>query len=238
MDCAGAWSASDVKDACICWETSDPSSHRHNQENVMAEATHRGAASPAHELMVAMLARNWWAIGIRGVLGIVFGLIALFLPGATMLSLVIVFAAYTFADGVFGIVSAVRAAREGERWGFLVVEGLVDIAVAAVAVLWPGITVVAFVFLIAFWAILTGILELVAAFRLELTDGRGWLIFGGIVSVLYGILLIVAPMIGAVVLTWWLGAYALVFGVCLVVLAFRLRARLGTQHGAAARTAA
>lgn len=205
----------------------------------MTEPNLRSAASPAHELMMAVLAQNWWAIGIRGVLAILFGMIALFLPGATMLSLVIVFAAYAFVDGVFGIVSAIRTAREHERWGFLVIEGLVNIAAAAVAVLWPGITVVAFVFLIAFWAILTGILELVAAFRLEFTDGRGWLIFGGVVSVLYGILLIVAPMAGAVVLTWWLGAYALVFGVCLVVLAFRLRARLGTQqHGAAARTAA
>ena len=176
--------------------------------------------------MIGVLAQNWWAIGLRGVFGILFGLIALFLPGATMLSLVLVFAAYAFVDGIFGIISAVRAARQHERWGVLVLEGLVNIAVAAIAVLWPGITVVAFVFLIAFWAILTGILELAAAIRLEFLDGRGWLIFGGIVSVLYGALLIVAPMIGAVVLTWWLGAYALVFGVSLVVLAFRLRARL------------
>ncbi len=184
------------------------------------------SASPAYEAMVAVLAKNWWAVGIRGTLGILFGLIALFLPGATMLSLVLVFAAYAFVDGVFGIVSAVRAAREHERWGYLLFEGLVDIAVAAVAVFWPGITVVAFVFLIAFWAIFTGILELAAAFRLQFIDGRSWLIFGGIVSVLYGALLIIAPMIGAVVLTWWLGAYALIFGVCLVVLAFKLRARL------------
>jgi uncharacterized membrane protein HdeD (DUF308 family) len=205
----------------------------------MAEASLGGAASPAHELMISVLAHNWWAIGMRGVLGILFGLIALFLPGATMLSLVIVFAAYAFVDGVFGIVSAIRTARQHERWWLLVLEALVSIAAAAVAVLWPGITVVAFVFVVAFWAIFTGILELAAAFRLQFIDGRGWLIFGGIVSVLYGALLIVAPMAGAVVLTWWLGAYALIFGVALVVLAFRLRARLGThQHGAAARTAA
>ncbi len=192
----------------------------------MTEANLRGVAGPEYDLLIAMLARNWWATGIRGVVGILFGLVALFLPGATMLSLVLLFAAYIFVDGVFGIVSAVRAARAHERWGLLVLEGLVDIAVAAIAVLWPGITVVAFVFLVAFWAILTGVLELAAAFRLELIDGRGWLIFGGVVSVLYGALLIVTPMIGAVVLTWWLGAYALVFGVCLVVLAFKLRARL------------
>lgn len=205
----------------------------------MSKSSLRGAASPEYDLMIAVLARNWWAIGIRGVLAILFGLIALFLPGATMLSLVLVFAAYAFVDGVIGIVSAVRAARQHERWGFLVLEGLVNIAAAAVAVLWPGITVVAFVFLVAFWAIFTGILELAAAFRLQFIDGRGWLIFGGIVSVLYGALLIAAPMIGAVVLTWWLGAYALIFGVALVVLAFRLRARLDKhQHGSPARTAA
>jgi uncharacterized membrane protein HdeD (DUF308 family) len=202
------------------------------QESVMAEPNLRGVTFPAYELMIAVLARNWWAIGIRGVLAILFGLIALFLPGVTMLSLVLVFAAYAFLDGVLGIISAVRAAREQERWGYLVLEGLVDIAAAAVAVFWPGITVVAFVFLIAFWAIFTGILELVAAFRLQFIDGRGWLIFGGIVSVLYGALLIIAPMIGAVVLTWWLGAYALVFGVCLVVLAFKLRARLENPNPA------
>jgi uncharacterized membrane protein HdeD (DUF308 family) len=190
------------------------------------------SASPAYEPMIAVLAKNWWAVGIRGVLGILFGLIALFLPGATMLSLVLVFAAYAFVDGVFAIVSAVRAARERERWGYLLLEGIVDIAAAAVAVLWPGITVVAFVFVVAFWAIFTGVLELMAAFRLDFIDGRGWLIFGGIVSVLYGVLLIVAPMIGAVVLTWWLGAYALVFGVCLVVLAFKLRARLENLNSA------
>jgi uncharacterized membrane protein HdeD (DUF308 family) len=190
------------------------------------------SASPAHEAMIAVLAKNWWAVGIRGVIGILFGLVALFLPGSTMLSLVLVFAAYAFVDGVFAIVSAVRAARERERWGYLLLEGLVDIAAAAVAVLWPGITVVAFVFVVAFWAIITGVLELMAAFRLDFIDGRGWLIFGGIVSVLYGVLLIVAPMIGAVVLTWWLGAYALVFGVCLVVLAFKLRARLENLNSA------
>ena len=188
--------------------------------------TSLGSRAPGYQLMIDVLAQNWWAIGIRGVLGILFGLIALFLPGATMLSLVLVFAVYAFLDGVLGIVSAVRAARENERWGYLILEGLVDIAAAAVAVLWPGITVMAFVFVIAFWAIVTGVLELMAAFRLDFIDGRGWLVFGGIVSILYGALLIAAPMIGAVVLTWWLGAYALVFGVCLVVLAFKLRARL------------
>lgn len=199
----------------------------------MANPDLRGVAG-SYELMFAVLAQNWWAIAIRGVLGILFGLVALFLPGATMLSLVLLFGAYAFVDGVFGIISAVRAARQRERWGFLVLEGIVDIATAAIAFLWPGITVVAFVLLVAIWAILTGALMLAAAFRLETDDGRWWLVLGGVVSLLYGALLIVAPMIGALVLTWWLGAYALVFGVALLVLAFRLRARLD-RHPQASR---
>jgi uncharacterized membrane protein HdeD (DUF308 family) len=185
----------------------------------------RSASASQLQAMNAALAQNWWAIAIRGVLAIVFGLIALVLPGATMLSLVLVFAAYALVDGIFAIVAAVRAARQHERWGMLGLEGIVNIITAAIAVLWPAITVVAFVLLVAAWAIVSGALLLAAAFRLSIDHGRWWLVLGGIASVVYGVLLVVAPMIGALVLTWWLGAYALVFGVALLVLAFRLRAR-------------
>src|SRR5215204_1549473 len=173
----------------------------------------------------ADLARNWWAVALRGLLGISFGTIALIMPGATMLSLVLVFAAYALVDGILAIVSAVRAARHREKWVWLTLEGIVNIVTAAVAVLLPGLTVVVFVLLIAFWALLSGGLMLGAAFRLQPDHGRGWLIFGGIVSIIYGVLLVIAPLIGALVLTWWIGAYALVFGIALLVLAFKLRAR-------------
>ncbi len=187
----------------------------------MAKAT-TTASTLEFTPIIGVLVQNWWAIAIRGVLGILFGLVALFLPGATMLSLVLLFAAYVFVDGVFGIISAVRAARQHERFGLLILEGVVDIIAAAVAVAWPGLTVVAFVLLVAIWAILSGGLMLTAAFRID--DGRWWLVLGGIASLIYGALLIVAPLIGALVLTWWLGAYALVFGVSLLVLGFRLKA--------------
>jgi len=173
----------------------------------------------------ADLARNWWALALRGVLGIVFGIIALVMPAATMLSLVLVFAAYMLIDGILAIVAAVRAARHREKWVWLTLEGVVNIVTAALAVLLPGLTVVVFVLLIAFWALLSGGLMLGAAFRLQPDHGRGWLIFGGIISIIYGALLIVAPLLGALVLTWWLGAYALVFGITLLVLAFKLRSR-------------
>ncbi len=177
------------------------------------------------EAMCALLAQNWWAVALRGVFAILFGIIALLVPGATILSLVLFFSAYMLVDGVFAIVSAMRAAAHHERWGLLVLEGACDIAAGAIALVWPGITVLTFVFLSAAWAIISGGLMLGAAFRLTKHYGRWWLALGGIVSIVFGVLLAIAPVIGAVVLTWWLGAYAFAFGIALLVLAFRLRAR-------------
>jgi uncharacterized membrane protein HdeD (DUF308 family) len=174
------------------------------------------------------LVQNWWLFLLRGILGIIFGLIALIFPGPTMLSLVLLFSAYMLVDGIFAIVSAVRAIRRREdRWGLLIFEGLLNIAVGILAFLWPGITVIAFVILVAAWAIVSGGLMTAAGFRLNVDHGRWWLILGGLLSIAFGVLLIIAPLIGAVVLTWWIGAYAIAFGVALIIFSFKLRSR---QH--------
>lgn len=173
--------------------------------------------------MPSALARNWWAFAIRGALAILFGIIAFAWPGVTMLSLVLVFSAYALVDGVFAIVAALRAMSHHERWFLFVFEGLAGIAAGIIAFLWPSITVFVFVLLVACWALLTGGFMLAAAFSLKPAHGRLWLGLGGAVSILYGALLVIAPMIGALVLTWWIGAYALVFGVSMLLLAFRLR---------------
>jgi uncharacterized membrane protein HdeD (DUF308 family) len=171
----------------------------------------------------------------RGILAIVFGCLALIFPGPTMLSLVLLFSAYMLVDGVFAIISAVRAIRRKEdRWELLIFGGLLNIAVGIMAFLWPGLTVVAFVWLIAAWAIVSGGLMTAAGFRLNIDHGRWWLVLGGLLSVAYGALLIIAPLIGAIVLTWWLGAYAIAFGVALVIFSFKLRSR---QHELASPTA-
>ena len=185
----------------------------------------RSSYEPLADPLNGVLAQNWWVIAIRGVLGILFGVIAFAFTGVTILSLVLVFAAYTLVDGVFAIMAAVRAARRHDRWGWLTFEGIVDIVVGLIAVAVPGLTVLAFVLLIAAWAVATGVLEIAAAFRLNIEHGRVWLALSGVASIIFGVLIFVAPVAGAVVLTWWLGAYALVFGVALLVLAFRLRAR-------------
>jgi uncharacterized membrane protein HdeD (DUF308 family) len=185
----------------------------------------RVQSTPSPETLV----QNWWLFLLRGILGIGFGLIALIFPGPTMLSLVFVFSAYMLVDGVAGIISAVRAIRSKDRWGLLLFEGLLNIAVGIAAFLWPGITVLAFVLLVAAWAIVSGVLMTAAGFRLNLSHGRWWLVLGGLVSIVYGALLVATPLVGAIVLTWWMGAYALVFGVALIVFSFKLRSRQPEQ---------
>lgn len=179
--------------------------------------------SAASDPMSALLAQNWWAVALRGVAAVLFGLCALFFTGPTMLSLVLVFAAYFLVDGAFGFIAALSAARRHERWGLLVLNAVLNILAAAVAILWPGVAVLGFVALVAAWAIVTGVVGLIAAFKLRLDHGRAWLVLSSLASVVFGVLLLAAPLIGAVVLTWWIGAWAFVMGISLLALAFRLR---------------
>jgi uncharacterized membrane protein HdeD (DUF308 family) len=188
----------------------------------MAFQTHNG---PVDRVTASLLpfAGIWWLVALRGLAGIVFGLFAIFMPGIAIITMLFVFAAYMLVDGVFGLAAAVTAARRGRRWGLLVAEGILTLLAGIVALVWPAITVAVLVTLLAIWALITGAMMIAAAFQ-HRQRGQGWLIFSGIVSMLFGLVLVMAPLIGAVVLTWWLGIYALVFGVVLVVFAFRLRA--------------
>ena len=191
--------------------------------------------SPKTDAMNDMLANNWWAVALRGVVAILFGIAAFAMPFVTMLSLVVVFAAFSFVDGVFGIIMSVRGARKGERWIWLLLSGILGIVASAVAVLWPGITVLAFVILVAAWALVSGTFMLISAFRLKIDHGRVWLVIGGIASIVFGILLVISPFIGALVLTFWTGAHALVLGATLLVLAYKLRShRTGQPSNLAA----
>jgi len=189
----------------------------------MSMATTIARAAPDDTTLSTVLADNWWAAALRGVFAIVFGLIAFLLPGVTMLGLVLVFAAYSLVDGIMEIILAIRAARRGQKWIWILLQGLLGIAIAVIAVIWPDITVVAFVLLVAVFSIVSGALTLANAPQLPKGHGRWWLVLGGIASVIFGLLLSAAPLVGALVLTWWIGAWALVLGVTLIILAFRLR---------------
>ena len=184
----------------------------------------RASDHPAHA-KTAPFAEKWWAIAIRGVLGITFGVIAFVMPGVTMLSLVYVFGAYAVLDGVAAIVSAFRAARGHGHWALLVLEGAAGIVVGVLAWVWPGISLVVFVLMVGAWAVVSGVLMYAGAFALHVSHGRWWLVLGGVASMVYGGILVVSPIFGALVLTWWIGAYAIVFGGLLLGLAWRLRAR-------------
>ena len=178
--------------------------------------------------MDLVLARNWWTVALRGVLAVLFGIAAFFVPGAALLALVWLFGAYALLDGILAIIAAVHGAERHERWGMFVVEGVIDIIVALAAVFWPGLTAIALVFLIGAWAIITGIAEIAAAIRLRRAIHGEWLLaLGGIASLVLGILLIIAPAMGALVVVWWIAAWAIIFGVLLIALAVRLR---GWQH--------
>jgi uncharacterized membrane protein HdeD (DUF308 family) len=170
-------------------------------------------------------ADNWWTAALRGVFAIAFGLIALFLPGVTVISLLLVFAVYSLADGIMSIILAIRSAMRGQRWMLLFLQGLLGVIVAPIVLLWPGISLIALILVIAAWSIFSGGLALGGATRLGWGHGRGWLIASAVASIVFGILLFIAPLIGALVLAIWIGAWAVVHGVTLFVLAYQLRAR-------------
>jgi uncharacterized membrane protein HdeD (DUF308 family) len=177
------------------------------------------------------LARNWWSLVIRGIAAILLGVVTFAWPGITLAALVLLYGAYALVDGVMAIIGAVRAAQSHERWGALLIEGIAGIVAAAITVAWPGITALALVFVIAAWAIVTGVFELVAAVRLRKYITGEWLLaLGGIASIAFGVLIVIAPLAGALVIALWVGAYTLVFGVLMIALGFRLRSWGKTPH--------
>lgn len=174
--------------------------------------------------MVDSLARNWWALTIRGVAAILFGILAIVSPGLTALVLVSFFGAYLLVDGIFALVGAVRAAERKTEWWPLVIEGIAGIAIGVLAFLLPGAMGLAILYLIAAWAIVTGIFEIVAAIRVRREiEGEFWMILGGIAAVVLGILIVIFPAAGVVTLIWVLGINAILFGIFLVMLSLRLR---------------
>lgn len=178
------------------------------------------------------LAQNWWAIAVRGAIAILFGVLAIAMPGITLASLIILFGIFAVIDGVFAIVSAVRAARREERWGMFVLEGVASIIAGLIALFVPLAAALAFIFLFAAWAVVTGALEIAAAIRLRREIEGEWLLgLTGALSILLGIFVAAFPVPGLVGLVWMIGVYAIVIGIALLALAFRLR-RLAHAPGA------
>jgi uncharacterized membrane protein HdeD (DUF308 family) len=161
---------------------------------------------------------------LRGLAAIAFGVLTWFRPGISLAALVMPFGAYSMADGILAVWAAIAGRKDHEYWGVLLVEGLLGIGVGILTFLAPGITALALLFYIAIWAIATGVLEVVAAIRLRKEiEGELLMILAGLASVAFGVLLVVRPGAGALAVVWLIASYAIVFGVLILILAFKAR---------------
>lgn len=180
--------------------------------------------------MLYSLSRHWWALALRGAVAVLFGLMALLWPGITLFVLIILFGAYALVDGAFTLVAQMRdrfaadTGRGGRGW--LIARGFAGIAFGLLAVVWPGITALALLWTIAAWAVVTGVLEIAAAILLRKEMRREWLLAAsGVLSVVFGVLLVVWPAAGVLALVTLIGVAALAIGITLLVFSFRIRHR-------------
>jgi uncharacterized membrane protein HdeD (DUF308 family) len=161
---------------------------------------------------------------IRGILGVVIGFIAFAWPGVTIAVLVGIFAVYAILDGITNLFLGLRKSPERGRSAAQVLQGIVGIAAGVLTALWPGITALALIWFIGAWAVVTGALEIGAAIRLrKVISGEWMLVFSGVLSIVFGILVFAFPAAGAVGISWILGAYTAAAGFILIALAVRLR---------------
>jgi uncharacterized membrane protein HdeD (DUF308 family) len=178
--------------------------------------------SLAGPLMVHALAKNWWLILLRGICAVIFGLLTFAWPGVTLAVLVLFYGAFAFADGVLALVAAVMG-QPAPRW-WLAIVGVLGLAAGLITLMMPGITALILLYCIAFWAIAIGVMQIFGAIRLRKEIDNEWmLIASGIISVLFGLILIVNPGAGAMGVLFVIGVYAVIHGIILITLAMRLR---------------
>jgi uncharacterized membrane protein HdeD (DUF308 family) len=183
--------------------------------------------SPAPSLpggpLLPMLARYWWLIMLRGIAAIVFGVLAFIWPGITLVTLILFWGAFMLVDGVLALANAIMGGGMGSRW-WLALVGLAGVAAGVMTFLWPGVTALVLLWFMASWAIVLGIFQIVGAIQLRKEIDNEWtLILSGVVSVLFGVILFVAPGAGALGLVWVIAAYAIIFGVLMVMAGLRLK---------------
>ena len=170
------------------------------------------------------LARWWWTFVVRGLLAIAFGVLAFFAPGLGIAVLVGLFAAWALIDGVTSLATGIGGRNRDKSWWLEILEGVDSIIAGINAQDFPELAAELLVIIIAAWALVTGIFEIIAAIRLrEQIKGEFWLGLAGLASILFGVILLVFPGVGALSLVWLIGSFALVFGVFLVILGWRLR---------------
>ncbi len=174
--------------------------------------------------MLKLLSKHWWVFLVRGLAAILFGIIAFAWPGMTLATLVIFFGVWALVSGLFAIFGSFSGRRQHKDWWVLLLQGLLGVTVGLLTFWAPGITAMALLWYIAFWSILTGIVEIVTAVRLRKEiRGEGWIMLAGAASVVFGVLLFLYPGAGALAVLTLIAAYAIVFGVILIIAAFKLK---------------
>ena len=186
--------------------------------------------------MLSLISRDWWVFALRGVAAILFGVLAFASPGITLATLVLLFGAYAFVDGVSLLIALARGDSGARRHAWAVgIMGVLGIVASIVTFVWPGVTALSLLYLVAIWAITMGVFQVVAAIALRREiDGEFWMGLGGVLSVAFGILLIASPGTGLLTLVWLVGFWAIVFGASSLGLAFRLRSVDKAMHTPAA----
>jgi uncharacterized membrane protein HdeD (DUF308 family) len=185
-----------------------------------------GSATPAitPRPMLHALAKGWWLVLLRGILSVAFGILAFMWPGITLVSLVLLYGAFVLTDGVLALIGAFTGRLKPMPTWWLVLVGIAGIAAGIVTFMWPGITAIILIMFIGAWAVVHGIFEIVGAIQLRKEiDNEWWLILGGALSVIFGLVVLFAPGAGALGLVWAIAAYAIAFGITWIMLAFRLR---------------
>jgi uncharacterized membrane protein HdeD (DUF308 family) len=180
------------------------------------------SASPDRPIAGA-LGRHWWLILLRGICAILFGVLALVWPGLTLLTLILFYGVFVLVDGVLALAAAIMGGAPAPRW-WLAIVGLLGIAAGLLTLLWPGLTALVLLLFIAGWAIAAGVMQIIGAIRLRKEIDNEWfLIAAGVLSVLFGIALALQPGVGALASVLVIGAFAIAYGVVLVLFALRLR---------------
>lgn len=174
--------------------------------------------------MLEKISRNWWMYALRGLIAIAFGVGALLWPGQALGALVLLFGVYALADGIFAIFAGIASYRYFERWWAILLEGVAGVVIGLLTFFLPNVTAIAMLYFIATWALITGVLEIVAAIQFRRVIAGEWmLILGGLLSILFGVLMFVFPLAGAMSVIWVIGIYAVFFGISEIIFAFRLR---------------
>ena len=172
----------------------------------------------------SMLQRSWWVLLVRGLAAIAFGVLTWMQPGVSTVALLVIFGAYVFVDGVLGVYAAIKGRQQSRHWWVILIWGLVGVLVGVMTFINPTITGLVLTIYIGVWAIITGVMQIIAALRLRKEiEGEWLLILSGLISVIFGGFVISQPLAGMMAMVWVIATYAVIFGVLMVVLAFRVK---------------